>query len=66
MSVTSRNGNLSPSIPTHKVTVHDRKQGVVHEFIVPEVRRSTLFVSRENAEEIIDLFSSKIRTINLY
>ncbi|XWS62132.1 hypothetical protein CRYUN_Cryun07bG0184900 [Craigia yunnanensis] len=42
VSVTSPNCNLSPSIPTHKVTVHDRKQGVVHEFIVPEVRRSAL------------------------
>ncbi|XWS49581.1 hypothetical protein CRYUN_Cryun12cG0015400 [Craigia yunnanensis] len=37
VSVTSPNGNLSPpSIPTHKVTVHDRKQGVLHEFLVPE------------------------------
>ncbi|XWS49241.1 hypothetical protein CRYUN_Cryun13aG0147100 [Craigia yunnanensis] len=36
VSVTSPNGNLSPLIPTHKVTVHDRKQGVVHEFLVPE------------------------------
>ncbi|XP_022737447.1 uncharacterized protein LOC111290414 isoform X2 [Durio zibethinus] len=34
--VTSPNGNLSPSVPTHKVTVHDRKQGVVYEFLVPE------------------------------
>lgn len=29
-------GYYSPSIPTHKVTVHDRQRGVVHEFIVPE------------------------------
>ncbi|PON57061.1 Phenol hydroxylase reductase [Parasponia andersonii] len=29
-------GSHSPSIPTHKVTVHDRQRGVVHEFIVPE------------------------------
>ncbi|XP_022757503.1 uncharacterized protein LOC111304799 isoform X2 [Durio zibethinus] len=37
VSVTIPNGNLSPpSILTHKVTVHDRKQGVVHEFLVPE------------------------------
>ncbi|XVF11019.1 hypothetical protein REPUB_Repub07fG0233200 [Reevesia pubescens] len=37
VSVNSPNGNPSPSsIPTHKVTVHDRKQGVVHEFLVPE------------------------------
>ncbi|KAE8661874.1 hypothetical protein F3Y22_tig00113722pilonHSYRG00221 [Hibiscus syriacus] len=36
VSVTSTNGNPFPSIPTHKVTVHDRKQGVVHEFVVPE------------------------------
>lgn len=25
------------TIPTHKVTVHDRQRGVVHEFVVPEV-----------------------------
>ncbi|OMO77257.1 hypothetical protein CCACVL1_15134 [Corchorus capsularis] len=37
VSVSSQNGsNLSPSIPSHKVTVHDRNTGVVHEFIVPE------------------------------
>ncbi|XVE65275.1 hypothetical protein DITRI_Ditri07aG0168000 [Diplodiscus trichospermus] len=37
VSVTSPTGNLSsPSIPTHKVTVNDRKQDVVHEFFVPE------------------------------
>ncbi|XP_021285572.1 uncharacterized protein LOC110417524 [Herrania umbratica] len=36
VSITSPDGNLSPPIPTHKVTVHDRKQGVVHEFLVPE------------------------------
>ncbi|KAA3463217.1 Ferredoxin-1 [Gossypium australe] len=36
VSVTSRDGRLSPSIPTHKVTVHDRFRGVVHEFVVPE------------------------------
>ncbi|CAL9780591.1 unnamed protein product [Musa acuminata subsp. burmannicoides] len=26
----------SSSIPTHRVTVHDRQRGVVHEFLVPE------------------------------
>ncbi|KAF4404346.1 hypothetical protein G4B88_014802 [Cannabis sativa] len=26
----------SPTIPSHKVTVHDRQRGVVHEFTVPE------------------------------
>ncbi|KAL8552829.1 hypothetical protein ACS0TY_001498 [Phlomoides rotata] len=26
----------SPSVPSHKVTVHDRERGVVHEFFVPE------------------------------
>ncbi|KAE8657255.1 Ferredoxin-2 [Hibiscus syriacus] len=36
VSAISPNGNPFPSIPTHKVTVHDRKQGVVHEFVVPE------------------------------
>ncbi|KAF3958609.1 hypothetical protein CMV_016500 [Castanea mollissima] len=32
----NNNYNFSPSIPTHKVTVHDRQRGVVHEFFVPE------------------------------
>ena len=27
----------SGDAPTHKVTVHDRQRGVVHEFLVPEV-----------------------------
>ncbi|XWS15339.1 hypothetical protein CRYUN_Cryun35bG0087300 [Craigia yunnanensis] len=37
VSVTGPNDNFSPpSIPAHKVIVHDRKQGVVHEFLVPE------------------------------
>ncbi|KAK8537892.1 hypothetical protein V6N13_096310 [Hibiscus sabdariffa] len=36
VSSTSPNDNPFPTIPTHKVTVHDRKQGVVHEFVVPE------------------------------
>ncbi|XP_030501153.2 ferredoxin C 2, chloroplastic [Cannabis sativa] len=26
----------SPTIPSHKVTVHDRQRGVVHQFTVPE------------------------------
>ncbi|KAH1250186.1 Ferredoxin C 2, chloroplastic [Glycine max] len=31
-------GYQSPSVdvPTHKVTVHDRQRGIVHEFVVPE------------------------------
>ncbi|KAK8623534.1 hypothetical protein V6N13_118417 [Hibiscus sabdariffa] len=36
VSAATPNANPFPSIPTHKVTVHDRKQGVVHEFVVPE------------------------------
>ncbi|EXB99751.1 hypothetical protein L484_023282 [Morus notabilis] len=34
----SAGGSYSPAntIPTHKVTVHDRQRGVVHEFLVPE------------------------------
>ncbi|XP_038991323.1 ferredoxin C 2, chloroplastic-like [Hibiscus syriacus] len=36
VSAISPNRNPLPSIPTHKVTVHDRKQGVVHEFVAPE------------------------------
>lgn len=38
--VDSGNGmasSYSTSVPTHKVTVHDRQRGVVHEFLVPEV-----------------------------
>ncbi|XP_044501539.1 ferredoxin C 2, chloroplastic [Mangifera indica] len=34
--VASNSGNYSSFIPTHKVTVHDRQRGVVHEFVVPE------------------------------
>ena len=41
--------NHFPSIPSHKVTVHDRQRGVVHEFLVPEVRIfAPLFCSQEN------------------
>nr|GMC80645.1 ferredoxin C 2, chloroplastic [Ipomoea batatas] len=37
-AVAAQNGSsYSPSsVPTHKVTVHDRQTGVVHEFFVPE------------------------------
>ncbi|KAJ6934228.1 3-ketoacyl-CoA thiolase 2 [Populus alba x Populus x berolinensis] len=35
VGVNDRTGN-SPSIPPHKVTVHYRQRGVVHEFLVPE------------------------------
>lgn len=27
----------SGDVPSHKITVHDRQRGVVHEFLVPEV-----------------------------
>ncbi|CAL9028975.1 unnamed protein product [Prunus brigantina] len=36
VGVTDRAGSYSPSIPAHKVTVHDRQRGVVHQFLVPE------------------------------
>ncbi|KAK1566882.1 hypothetical protein Q3G72_005423 [Acer saccharum] len=36
VGVTGKTYSYSPSIPTHKVTVHDRQRGVVHEFTVPE------------------------------
>ncbi|XP_022155937.1 uncharacterized protein LOC111022934 [Momordica charantia] len=36
IDVAGRTDNGSASIPTHKVTVHDRQRGVVHEFVVPE------------------------------
>uniref|UniRef100_A0A9I9CGT0 2Fe-2S ferredoxin-type domain-containing protein n=1 Tax=Cucumis melo TaxID=3656 RepID=A0A9I9CGT0_CUCME len=38
VDVAARADNGSPSIPSHKVTVHDRERGVVHEFVVPENR----------------------------
>lgn len=45
-----------PSVdaPTHKVTVHDRQRGIVHEFVVPEVPsfESTIFI-----DVITSLFS---------
>ncbi|XP_039780985.1 ferredoxin C 2, chloroplastic-like [Panicum virgatum] len=28
--------SAAAAVPTHKVTVHDRQRGVVHEFVVPE------------------------------
>ncbi|KAL4202925.1 hypothetical protein AMTRI_Chr02g265910 [Amborella trichopoda] len=42
LSSSSSSSSSSPAssviseIPTHKVTVHDRQRGVVHEFLVPE------------------------------
>ncbi|RXH71025.1 hypothetical protein DVH24_015647 [Malus domestica] len=36
VAVTDRTGDCSPSVPTHKVTVHDRQRGVSHQFLVPE------------------------------
>ncbi|XP_010540779.1 PREDICTED: uncharacterized protein LOC104814439 [Tarenaya hassleriana] len=36
VGVSARVGGGSSEIPTHKVTVHDRQRGVVHEFVVPE------------------------------
>lgn len=38
-SVTGQNGSssYSPTVPSHKVTVHDRQRGAVYEFYVPEV-----------------------------
>ncbi|XP_057978539.1 ferredoxin C 2, chloroplastic [Malania oleifera] len=34
--VSGRTNNYPPSISSHKVTVHDRQRGIVHEFFVPE------------------------------
>ncbi|PSR91642.1 Ferredoxin-1 like [Actinidia chinensis var. chinensis] len=34
--VAGRTGGDPPSVPTHKVTVHDRQRGLVHEFFVSE------------------------------
>ncbi|KAF8401191.1 hypothetical protein HHK36_012122 [Tetracentron sinense] len=36
VGISERAGSHSPSIPTHKVTVHDRQRGISHEFHVPE------------------------------
>ncbi|XP_059656761.1 ferredoxin C 2, chloroplastic [Cornus florida] len=36
VGVSGQIGVYSPSVPTHKVTVHDRQRGLVHEFLVPE------------------------------
>ncbi|XP_009377067.2 ferredoxin C 2, chloroplastic [Pyrus x bretschneideri] len=36
VAVTDGTGDYSPSVPTHKVTVHDRQRGVSHQFRVPE------------------------------
>ncbi|KAL6175984.1 hypothetical protein ACLB2K_052620 [Fragaria x ananassa] len=36
VEVNDRRSSDSASVPTHKVTVHDRQRGVVHEFFVPE------------------------------
>ncbi|CAI0418555.1 unnamed protein product [Linum tenue] len=39
VGVNGRSTTVTPTaVPTHKVTVHDRQRGVVHEFVVPEVR----------------------------
>ncbi|KAI3469016.1 hypothetical protein Pfo_025679 [Paulownia fortunei] len=36
MPVAVNGGTQTPLVPSHKVTVHDRQRGVVHEFFVPE------------------------------
>ncbi|CAI0418554.1 unnamed protein product [Linum tenue] len=37
VGVNGRSTTVTPTaVPTHKVTVHDRQRGVVHEFVVPE------------------------------
>ncbi|KAL6183609.1 hypothetical protein ACLB2K_045020 [Fragaria x ananassa] len=36
VEINDRRSSDSASVPTHKVTVHDRQRGVVHEFFVPE------------------------------
>uniref|UniRef100_A0A0E0D4N6 2Fe-2S ferredoxin-type domain-containing protein n=1 Tax=Oryza meridionalis TaxID=40149 RepID=A0A0E0D4N6_9ORYZ len=38
--VSERAYSSSSPAPTHKVTVHDRQRGVVHEFVVPQCRGS--------------------------
>lgn len=50
VDVADRNDNGSVSIQSYKVTVHDRERGVVHEFVVPEVRHYFQFsiCSRRN------------------
>ncbi|KAM1780083.1 hypothetical protein ACFX11_041469 [Malus domestica] len=36
VAVTDRTDDCSPSVPTHKVIVHDRQRGVSHQFLVPK------------------------------
>ncbi|PIN13536.1 hypothetical protein CDL12_13848 [Handroanthus impetiginosus] len=37
VAIKSGSGAQSPlAVPSHKVTVHDRQRGVIHEFLVPE------------------------------
>ncbi|KAL6985791.1 Ferredoxin C 2, chloroplastic [Sarracenia purpurea var. burkii] len=36
VEVSGPTGGYSPSVPIHKITVRDRKFGLVHEFFVPE------------------------------
>ena len=52
----NNNNNFSPSIPTHKVTVHDTQRGVVHEFFVPEVPKSAKNI--ENVELCYNQYAS--------
>ena len=54
VDVAGRTDDGSASIPTHKVTVHDRERGVVHEFVVPEVRHNFQFALVEMARTIFN------------
>ena len=57
VGVTGLAGGYSPSIPTHKVTVHDRQRGVVHEFFVPEVCLLILLAAGKGKKETeVDFF----------
>jgi hypothetical protein len=59
----------SASVPTHKVTVHDRQRGVVHEFFVPEVMLNLkllfLFLFFRFPEKIAEKISLTLRELNL-
>lgn len=43
----------SSSIATHRVTVHDRQRGIVHEFVVPEVVGISLTPSSKHLLELL-------------
>lgn len=54
-----------PQIPTHKVTVHDRQRGVVHNFLVPEVSPNLLSFPFSIVASGIDFLNSRVSQLLL-